>query len=229
MTLERKPTTRGAFDRDLQRLQAELLSLGSMVEGALVDAVAVLARRDHGGSQRLIAWDRHVNERRFAIENDILTLIARQQPVAGDMRVLAAGLEIATELERVGDYAKGIARINLRLDADFDHEPYIATLGEMARGASAMIQRALEAYAWRDVALARRIPQDDAAVDAGYQAVHRALISYAARYATTSAADNANTMLWAAHNLERAADRAVNICERVIFMVTGTMEELSGA
>ncbi|MFN2241143.1 MAG: phosphate signaling complex PhoU family protein, partial [Anaerolineae bacterium] len=105
--------TRQSFDRELQRLQDEVLALGSMVEEALVDAVQQLKRRDFEGSKRLIAADRDVNERRFAMEEDAMTLIATQQPMAGDMRLLAAILEIVTELERIGDYAKGNARINL--------------------------------------------------------------------------------------------------------------------
>ena len=92
--------TRQNFDRDLQHVQDDVLSLGSMVEGALIDAVQVLRRRDMAGSRRLVEWDRRVNEKRFAIESNVLSLIARQQPVARDMRTLAAVLEIVTELER---------------------------------------------------------------------------------------------------------------------------------
>jgi phosphate transport system protein len=104
---------RQAFDLELQRLQDELLAMGSMVEEALVKSVETLKQRDFVGSRRIIAHDPTINQRRFAIESGILTLIATQQPMAGDMRLLAAMLEIITELERIGDYAKGIARINL--------------------------------------------------------------------------------------------------------------------
>lgn len=217
--------TRHGFDRDLQRIQDNMLSLGSMVEGALIDAVQVLRCRDSSGSRRLIEWDKWVNDKRFAIENDALTLIARQQPVAGDMRVLAATLEIATELERIGDYAKGIARINLSLRDGFPHEPYMGTLLEMAQTASRMVHEALAAFAWRDVALARQVPAQDDLVDEGYKETQRQLIAYIMQHPEDM--DCANSLLWAAHNLERAADRAVNICERVIFTVTGEIVEFS--
>ncbi|MCA9939972.1 MAG: phosphate signaling complex protein PhoU [Anaerolineales bacterium] len=219
--------TRQNFDRDLQHVQDDVLSLGSMVEGALIDAVQVLRRRDMAGSRRLVEWDRRVNEKRFAIESNVLSLIARQQPVARDMRTLAAVLEIVTELERIGDYAKGIARINTALDHDFPHEAYMGTLTDMAQVASRMVHQSLEAFAWRDVALARQIPEQDDLVDEGYKEIYRALI--AAIMKNPGITDNANSILWAAHNLERSADRAVNICERVVFTVTGEMVELSGA
>src|SRR5262245_46862252 len=100
--------TRVTFERNLQRLQDEILVLGSMVENAITQTVQILKRRDKEASQRMIEWDQRVNEKRFAIENETITLIATQQPMAGDTRVLAAILEIAGELERIGDYAKGI-------------------------------------------------------------------------------------------------------------------------
>ena len=98
---------RESYDRELQRLQDEVLALGSMVENALTEAVELLKRRDLEGSRRLIAADNEINHRRFALESDALVLIATQQPMARDLRVIAAVLEVATELERIGDYAKG--------------------------------------------------------------------------------------------------------------------------
>lgn len=198
--------------------------MGSMVEGAILDGVQILCRRDLSGSQRLIAWDQRVNERRFAIEQEALSLIARQQPVARDIRVLAAVLEIVTELERVGDYAKGIARINLLMDARFPHKPFMGTLTEMGQVATQMLRQSLEAFAWRDEGLARRVPAQDQTVDTLYQEIYRDLISYVMNHPADM--DQANYILWAAHNLERTADRAVNICERVIFTITGEMVEL---
>lgn len=216
---------RQIFDRELQRIQEELLSMGSMVEGAILDGVQILCRRDLSGSQRLIVWDQRVNERRFAIEQEALSLIARQQPVARDIRVLAAVLEIVTELERVGDYAKGIARINLLMDARFPHKPFMGTLTEMGQAATQMLRQSLEAFAWRDEGLARRVPAQDQTVDTLYQEIYRDLISYVMNHPADM--DQANYILWAAHNLERTADRAVNICERVIFTITGEMVEFS--
>ena len=216
---------RETFVRELQRVQDNLLSLGSMVESGLIDAVDILKRRDISGSNRLIQWDEWVNTRRFSIEGEVLLLIARQQPVATDMRMLAAMLEIATELERIGDYAKGIARINLNLDPDFPHERYMDSLQKMSQIASHMIHEALKAFTWRDGELAQMIPSTDDELDDLYTTIYRQIIEHVS--ASPELIDSANNIMWAAHNLERAGDRAVNICERVVFTVTGEMIELS--
>jgi phosphate transport system protein len=198
--------------------------LGSMVEKALVDAVEMLKQRDMEGSQRLIAEDRLINEKRFAIETDVLALIATQQPVARDMRTLAAVLEITTELERMGDYAKGIAKINLLIGQQPLLKPLI-DLPLMAERVREMLHLALDAFIRRDVALARQIPAQDDYVDHLYNQINRELLTYV--MADPSTIDQANYLLWAAHNLERAADRVINLCERVVFTVTGEMVELA--
>ena len=216
--------TREAFDRELQHLQDEVVVLGSLVEEAIVESVELLKRRDTDGARRLIAQDQRViNEKRFAIELEALTVIATQQPMAGDLRVLAAVIEIAHELERMGDYAKGIAKINLMMG----DEPLLKPLIDvplMADKGRDMLHRALEAFVRRDVDLARAIPQDDDQVDALYNQVYRELL--ALMMANPRDIDRATYLLWVAHNLERTADRVANICERVIFMVTGEMVEL---
>ncbi|HJX39743.1 MAG TPA: phosphate signaling complex protein PhoU [Anaerolineae bacterium] len=216
--------TRETFDRELQRLQDEVLVLGSLVEEAIIQSVEVLKRRDLDGARRLIAEDRRViNEKRFAIESEALTLIATQQPMAGDLRVIAAVLEIAHELERMGDYAKGIAKINLMMG----DEPLLKPLIDvplMAEKARDMLHRALEAFVNRDVDLARAIPKQDDEVDALYNQVYRDLLALMMQ--NPRDIDRATYLLWVAHNLERTADRVANICERVIFMVTGEMVEM---
>jgi phosphate transport system protein len=214
---------RETFDRELQRLQDEILALGSMVENALVESVEILKWRDMEGSRRLIAQDRLINEKRFAIEGDALTLIATQQPMAGDVRTLAAILELSTELERIGDYAKGIARINLMMGEGPLIKPLI-DIPRMAEKARAMLHRALDAFVRRDVDLARAIPAEDDEVDALYNQVYRELITLILTNPRTI--DQANYLLWVAHNLERTADRVTNICERVVFTVTGKMMEM---
>jgi len=176
------------------------------------------------GAQRLIAEDRLINEKRFAIEADVLALIATQQPVARDMRTLAAVLEITTELERMGDYAKGIAKINLLIGEQPLLKPLI-DLPRMAQRARDMLHQALEAFIRSDVALARQIPSEDDFVDQLYNQINRELLTYV--MADPSTIDQANYLLWAAHNLERAADRVINLCERVVFTVTGEMVELA--
>lgn len=214
---------RETFDRELQRLQDEILTLGSMVENALVESVGILKRRDMEGSQRLIAQDRLINEKRFAIEADALILIATQQPMARDVRTLAAVLELSTELERIGDYAKGIARINLMIGEAPLLKPLI-DIPRMAEKARSMLHRALDAFVRGDVDLARAIPAEDEEVDALYNQVYRELMTFI--MSDPRHIDQANYLLWVAHNLERAADRVTNICERVVFTVTGKMMEM---
>jgi len=214
---------RETFDRELQRLQDEIIALGSMVEKALTESVEVLKQRDMEGSRRLIAGDRLINEKRFAIEADTLVLIATQQPMASDLRVLAAILALAMELERIGDYAKGIARINLMIGEGPLLKPLI-DIPRMAEKARDMLHRALDAFIQRDVDLARAIPAEDDEVDALYNQVYRELMTFI--MSDPRHIDQANYLLWAAHNLERAADRVTNICERVVFTVTGEMAEM---
>jgi len=215
---------RETFERELQRLQDELLALGSLVEEAIDASVDSLRRRDMEAAREVIARDREINERRFALERDTLILIATQQPMAGDLRTLAAILEITTELERMGDYAKGIAKINLMIGDEPLIKPLI-DIPRMAEKARSMLRRALEAFVQRDVDLARAIPAEDDEVDALYQQVYRELITYI--LADPHNIEQANYLLWAAHNLERTADRVTNICERVVFTVTGEMMEMN--
>jgi len=215
---------RSIFDQDLQRLKDEILSLGSMVENALVESVETLKRRDQDGARQIIFTDKEINRRRFAIESECLVLIATQQPMASDLRMLAAILDISSELERIGDYAKGIARINLMIG----EQPLVKSLVDiplMAEKASTMLHQALTAFIEKDVDLAARIPAQDDEMDALYNQVYRDLIAIIME--NPSAIDQANYLLWAAHNLERAADRVTNICERVIFTVTGKMVEIT--
>lgn len=216
---------RETFQRELQRLQDEVVLLGSMVESAIRESVDILECRDHSAAQRLRDEDRQINQKRFDIEHDALSVIATQAPVAGDMRILAAVLDISQELERLGDYAKGIAKVSLLIG----DEPFIKPLVDiplMMDKACDMLRRALDAFARHDSESARVIPADDDVVDALYDQVYRELMTCIISDPTVI--DQANHLLWVAHNLERAADRVTNICERVIFMITGEVVEISG-
>jgi phosphate transport system protein len=214
---------RATFERDLQHLQDELLALGSRVEQVITESVQLLRRRDFYGSRQLIAADHDINAERYAIENACLTLIATQQPMAGDLRRIAAILEIATELERISDYAKGIAKINLMIGDQPLLKPLV-DIPRMAEKGRDMLHRALAAFALQDVDAARAIPQEDDEVDALYYQIYRELADMIIDDPATI--DRANYLLWVAHNLERTADRVTNICERVIFTATGQMVEL---
>jgi phosphate transport system protein len=217
--------TRKSFERDLQELEDELLTLGSMVGQAIMDSVASLKERDRDQARRIIKQDREMNEKRYALEAKALTLIATQQPMAGDLRTIAAVLSLASELERIGDYAKGIAKINLLMGDEPLLKPLI-DVPRMARKTRDMLNEALRAFAERDVELARSIPAQDDEVDGLYNQVYRELLTYIISDPRTI--DQATYLLWVSHNLERAADRVVNICERVIFTVTGKLVEIKG-
>jgi phosphate transport system protein len=216
------PKPRETLASELQHLEDEMLILGNMVEDALVASIGILKKRDMEGARTLIAKDIDINARRYAIEDRTLALIALQQPVASDLRVLAAILEIVTELERIGDYAKGIAKISLLIG----EQPLLKPLVDiplMAEKALSMLRSALVAFIERDVEAARAIPLLDDEVDHLYEQVYRELITYI--LADPTCLEQANYLLWAAHDLERAADRVSNICERILFTVTGEFSE----
>lgn len=210
---------RQVFDRKLRRLQDELLFLTSMVETALLESVDVLKRRDVDASRRLIMGDRWINKKRFSIESSVLTLIATQQPMASDMRVLAAMLEIAMDLERIGDYAKGIANINLMMAPGELFLPLQVDIARMAAKAGDMLHRSLAIFVARDAEAARALLAEDDEVDSLYNQVYRKIV--ALMVAAPGTIDQATYLLWVAHNLERTADRVCNICERTVFAVSG--------
>lgn len=213
---------RRTFERELQLLQDQVLIMGSMVKEAMMTSIDLLKRRDLEGAKRLIERDIEINTKRYAIESQTLALIALHQPVARDLRTLAAILEISTELERIGDYAKGIAKINLLIGDKPLLKPLI-DIPLMAEKALDMLRRSLDAFVQQDVEAARAIPADDDEVDQLYEQVYNELLTFI--LADPANTEQANYLLWAAHNLERAADRVSNICERILFTVTGQLSE----
>ena len=215
--------TRKAFEQQIRELMGKMLVLGSMVEQALMESAEALWKRDLEASRRVVERDREINDRRFALEALTIGLIATQQPVAGDLRLLAAVLEIASELERIGDYAKGIAIINLRM-GDSLQPPVPAEVTVMSQKAADMLHRALIALVNGDVETARAIPQEDEEIDAFYLRIYWDLMGQIIR--DPSLIERVNWLLWAAHNLERAADRVTNICERTVYAITGEMTEM---
>ncbi len=216
--------SRTSFHRELDRLQDEVLVLGSMVEKATLRAVDALRMRNLAAARAIEAEDTLINRKRFEIEEAALLLIATQQPMASDLRQLAAVLHIVTDLERMGDYAAGIARISVLIGDEPLIKPLI-DIPRMAETATGMLRRALEAFIERDVAAAEQIAQEDDQVDDLYQQVYRELLTI--MLANPRTIDQATHLLWVAHNLERVADRVQNICERVVFVATGRMQEFS--
>ena len=211
---------RADFDRSLNQLQDELLELGLMVEQAIIKSMDALERRDLTASFEVVQGDELINQRRFKLEEDSIDLIATQQPLAGDLRTLIAVLQIAVELERMGDYAEGIGKIGLIIGDEPLFKP-IEQLRQMSAHAIDMLRRSLQAWVDRDTDAARLVWDDDDKVDSLYDQVCRDLLSGMAREPQTI--QRATHLLWVAHDLERMADRATNIAERVIFLVTGSM------
>ena len=215
---------RKTFDSEIKQAKDDMLVLGSMVEQALVASVEALKRRDLKASERILEGDREINKKRFAIESELMVLIATQQPMAHDLRLLASILEIISELERMGDYAKGIGNINIRMGDAPLLKPLI-DVPRMAQKGADMLHRALTAFANEDMEAARKIPVEDDEVDALYNQVYRELMTIVIGDPTTI--ERANWLLWTAHNLERFADRVTNICERTVFVVTGELTEIN--
>ena len=215
-----------ALEKEWERLQDRLIDLGVAVERTILKSVEILQRRQIDDARRLIEADVEINRTRYSIEFDTLVLIATHQPMAKDLRTLAAILEIASELERIADYSKGIANITIQLGS----KPLVKPLVDIPRMAALvadMLHRALLTFVDRDVNTARLIPSEDQQVDDLYDQVYRELMTYVLEDPRNI--EGVSHLMWAAHNLERAADRVVNICERVIFTVTGNMIEFEDA
>jgi phosphate transport system protein len=217
---------RKTFESEIKQVKDEVLLVGSMVEQAIIDSVEALKKRDIQTSERIFAADQEINKKRFDIESQLMIMIATQQPMAHDLRVLASILEINAELERMGDYAKGICNINIRMGNEPLLKPLI-DIPRMARKGADMLHRALSAFVDEDMEAARRIPAEDDEVDELYKQVYRELMTFV--IADPTAIERANWLLWAAHNLERFADRVTNICERTVFIVTGELHEFNAA
>ncbi|MBE9523488.1 MAG: phosphate signaling complex protein PhoU [Chloroflexi bacterium] len=218
--------TRETLDRQIQEIFDEITALSSMVENAILDAVEALKQRDLDAARQIYANDQIINDKRFEIENNALIMIATQQPMARDLRVLASVLDIASELERMGDYAKGIARIAVLTGIEPPVKPLI-DLPIMAKVTVDMLHRAVQAFIDADEVSALTIPKEDDQVDALYNQIYRDLLAIMTSDAAT--VDRATHLLWAAHNLERTADRVTNICERTVFVATGELIEIDSS
>ena len=213
---------RKTFEHEIQNLKDNILALGSMVEQAILDSVDALKARDIPRSQKIYDEDDAINAKRFEIESAVMIAIATQQPMAHDLRLLASILDVAGELERMGDYAKGIAKINIIMGEQKLLKPLV-DLPHMADKVADMLHRALTAFIEEDVKTAGEIPAEDDEVDDYYTQIYRELITYV--MGDVTAIERSNWLLWAAHNLERVGDRVTNICERTVFIATGKMEE----
>ena len=215
---------RSGLDRQLRMLQDDVLAMGGMVEKSIARAIDALTRRDLEASDQVIAEDDLIDSKRFEIEERCIDLIATQQPMARDLRILISILHISVELERMGDYAEGIAKINLMMGDEPLLKPLI-DIPDMAEKASRMLRRSLESLVNRDTLTAIQVCNDDDEVDELYDRVYRDLLEYMIHDPETI--KRATYLLWVAHDLERIADRATNVAERVVYLVTGKMEEIN--
>jgi phosphate transport system protein len=213
---------RESFHRHLHELQDDLLVLGSMVEKALDRSMAALKNRDLELARQVITDDAKVNQKRFDIEEKCIDLIATQQPMASDLRIIIAVLNIIVDLERIADHAEGNAKIAVMIGNEPPLKPLI-DLPRMCQKTVEMLKRSLDAFINRDAEAARRICDEDDEVDNLYDQVFRELLTFMAEDSKTIT--RATRLIWVGHNLERSADRVTNICERVIYVVTGKMEE----
>ncbi|HEX6293298.1 MAG TPA: phosphate signaling complex protein PhoU [Herpetosiphonaceae bacterium] len=212
------------YDLQLRELQDDLLRLASQVESSIVRAVGALRAQDVDEARSIIAEDDMIDRAQYAIEDKALHVIARQAPLAADLRLISAVISIASELERMGDYAEGIAEITIR----GAHEPLLKPLVDiprMAETSQRMLREALDAFVRRDAEAARRLASEDDQVDQLTTVIQNDLLKHMIEYPANT--ERALHLMFVAHNLERVADRATNIAERVIFLVTGEVVDLN--
>jgi phosphate transport system protein len=213
-----------ALTHEIQLAKDEILMLGSMVEQAVFRSVRALKENDMEVSQIVFENDHKINRKRYDLERAVIGVIATQQPTARDLRVLASVLDLCTELERIGDYAKGISVINLRSEG-LGSNKLLNDLDYMSEKAVDMLHRSLTAFSDEDSESARLIANEDDWIDILYEQIYIEVIDLIVENASNI--ERANYILWAAHNLERLADRVTNICERTVFINTGELGELS--
>ena len=217
---------RTAFHKKLREIQEDILAMGNMVSKAILRSIEALKNRDLTMAKQIIADDQKINQKRFEIEEKCIQLIATQQPMAGDLRVIVAVLNIIVELERIGDYAEGIAKITIMIGDEPPLKPLI-DIPRMADKTVDMLARSLDAFIKGDAVSAKTIALEDDFVDELYNQVFRELLVFMMEDPRT--VTRATRLIWVAHDLERSADRVTNICERVVYAVTGKMEEIGGS
>lgn len=221
--------TRVFYHRGLKSLEHSVVTLGSMAATAVETAMSALSLRSAALAQSVIDHDDDIDERERVIEEHGMLLIATQQPMAGELRSILAAFAISQELERIGDYAEGIAKVALaNLDAPpLPPESPLQETYRMAEMVTSMLRASLEAFVERDLQAAKRIWNDDDAVDVMNHAIYASAQQYMVSHAESI--ERLTRLLWVAHNLERIADRVTNICERVTTMVTGERARLKAS
>ena len=216
--------TRERYSHQIQELRDDVVAMSSMVDKAIARSIEALKRQDVQQAREVIRADAAINNHRWKTEEQALLILATQAPMAGDLRLISSVIHILTELERMADHAAG----NARIVVDTANEPLLKPLVDLPRMAElsrAMLADSITAFIQDDAESARAIVDRDDDVDELYNQIYRELLTY--MMADPSTINRATHLLWAAHNLERIADRVTNICERVVFTVTGALEELA--
>jgi phosphate transport system protein len=206
------------FERHLHELQDNVLAMGSMVETALYRSMEALKNRDLTLANQVIEEDRMIDAKRYEIEEQAIDLIVTQQPMASDLRIIVAVLNIIVDLERIGDHAEGIGRISIMIGNEPPLKPLI-DLPRMAELTGSMLRRTLQAFINHDAETAGKICTEDDTIDNLYDQVFHELLLFMMTDPKT--VTRATRLIWVAHNLERSADRVTNIAERIIFVVSG--------
>jgi len=212
------------LDQQIESIKGDISILEKMVVQAVHKSTQALKDNNLNEAQAVFAFDQEINVLRYEIEGAVMVVMATQQPIAHDLRVLASVLTLAAELERVGDYAKGISKINIK-SGGLSLPGILADLNYMARKSAGLLRRAVEAFLLEDEESARRIVQEEKVIDSLYQKIYYDALDLAIEDPRNI--ERVNYVLWAAHNLERVGDRAVNICERTVFVATGKLVEFS--
>lgn len=213
---------REQYMRNLGYLRDQVVRLSGMVDLAIAKSTEALKNQDTELATQVIEADHDINELRWSLEGEALAVIAMQAPMAKDLRQIAAGLHIISELERMGDHAAGNAKIVL-LTANEPQLKPLVDIPRMAQVARNMLSDAIDAFIHSDIDLARQTMTMDDEIDELYNQVYRELLTYMMQDQQTI--NRATHLLWAAHNLERIGDRTENICEFVIYSVTGSISE----
>ena len=218
--------TKTEFQKKLEELHSDVLSMGNLVTKAMDNAIDALKKRDLRLAHQVIADDNEINKQRFSIEDKCVELNTVLRPATGDFRILVAVLNIISELERIGDYAEGIAKIVIMIGDEPPLKPLI-DIPRMAEITTDMVNKSLQAFIARDLESARRVISLDNIIDGLFDQVFSELLTIMT--VDPKKINRATRLIWVAHNLERAADRATNICERVIFTITGKSDEIGAS
>ena len=218
-------TTRTAYTSQIQELMDTVVAMASMVDKAIARSIDALKTQNVQLAEQVRRDDQQINDRRWAAEELAITVVATQAPIAGDLRRIAACLQLYTDLERMGDHASGIAKIVIDT-ADEELLKPLVDIPRMAQIAREMLNDAVTSFIEQDQEAAWRVAARDEEIDSLYEQIYRELLTY--MMADPSTINRATHLLWAAHNVERIGDRVTNICERTVFTVTGRFEEMDG-